>query len=301
MNEIFAKNLINAVAGKKVDVELDKDFLNMLDIAFSERIKGLEKTVLMMRFGQETIVRTTAIASRIGISSKYAKELLDSGLRNAESGLSLSYFKNDADTQRNLCFYFAELIRPLNEFSQQILQRAGRVHKVASFDLNANDPYFSEFDPDIKKTSFYVALIERLCAIDIDNCPPERLGCLCVEMSEAERRMPSYIPCIINREINCARVERSANIRSWHAQSFGAIELELGLHELPGLGDLADLLATKNIFKVKDALAYEAAELAPQIGNPNVKMLEKALIDLSNGAWKGYNQYWERYYSWEHQ
>ena len=31
----------------------------------------------------------------------------------------------------------------------------------------------------------------------------------------------------------------------------------------------------------------------------NVKIIQEALITLSNGVWKGYNQFWERYYSWD--
>ena len=82
MNEIFAINLINAVVGKKVNVELDKDFLNLLDLSFSERMKGMERTVLRIRFGQDRIVGTPSIASQLGISKDRAKELIDSGIKS---------------------------------------------------------------------------------------------------------------------------------------------------------------------------------------------------------------------------
>ena len=299
MNEIFAINLINAVAGKKVNVELDKDFLNLLDLSFSERMKGMERTVLRIRFGQDRIVSTPSIASQLGISKDRAKELIDSGIKYAKSSLNLSYFCNDAETQRNLCEYFRELLEPVKAYCEQISLRTARLRKVTSFNLDENDPFSTGTVPDVKRTSYYVALIDRLCSEDIANCPAERLGCLCFLLAEAERMKSTYLPFLINREINCAKAERRAKLNSWHTHSFTPGELELKLATVGNLGELCSNAEFVSEMSVKDVLAYEAAELAPKIGNDKVKAIQKALIVLSSGIWKGWNEFWERYYSWE--
>lgn len=298
MNATFALNLISAVVGKKVNVELDKDFLNLLDIAYSERIRGLERTALTMRFGQERLWSSAQIASQLGISKDYAKTLIDNGVSRAASCLNLNYFKDSPESQRNLCYYFYELLEPVFAYSQQIHERANQIHKFASFDLNENDPFSSESLPDIKKTAYYTILLDKFCTLDIANYPEEQLGCLCFLMAETERMRSSFLPCLINREINCAKAERAVPLKSWHARSFTATELEMDVRDVVEGDACADAFFDKHP-KVKDFLAYEAAELAAKIGNDNVKIIQEALITLSNGVWKGYNQFWERYYSWD--
>jgi|GEM_PF-2169038 len=291
MNEKFARNLINAVAGKKVDdIELDKDFLNMLDYAFSEKFYGVDRMILTYRFGQERIATTTMIARRFSISKDEAKSKIDSCVLRVGSMLNLNYFKYSVEDQRDMCFYFKDLLEPVFDYSKRIQDRANRIHETTSFDLNENDPFSNETLPDSKTTSYFIVLLDKLCSIDIENYPENKLGSLCVLMSVVNGLSTRHLKGLVNREINCARAERRSGLDSPRIGAFDSKLLDMDMKDIVG-DDICNITFPEKISKLRGFLAYEPAELAQKIGADNVETIEKKLIAMS--AWKGFDGYWK--------
>lgn len=294
MNTIFALNLINAVAGKKVEnIELDKDFLNMLDYTFSDKFYGLDRMILVYRFGQERIATSTMIAKQFRMSKDEAKIKVDSCVARVGSILNLNYFKYDTKDQRNMCYYFRDLLEPVFSYSKQIQERANVIHESASFDLNENDPFSNEALPDSKTTSYFVVLLDKLCSIDIEAYPENKLGCLCVLMSMVNGLTTRHLKGLVNREINCARAERRAGLESPRFGAFSSEQLDMDMKDIIG-DDIRNISLPEKISKLRNFLAYEPSELAQMTEVENVEIIEKKLIAMSN-SWKGYGDFWKKF------
>lgn len=298
MNETMATNLIRAVVGKKISPSFDKNFLTIINAAFSKRLNGLERSVLILRCGSDRTVPITRIATQLRMKKEEAQKLLDGAIEKARNSMSLRYFEESVESQRNLCHYFRVLFEPVVKYNHSISERATNIRKSHSFDIDEGDPFSNINYPDYEHTSFYISFIKELYHIDLDSYPDDRIGSLCVVMSEIERNLSRYIPCLVNREINCARAERRFGIKGWHCYKFTTDELNTPLQQIPGLEELASRKYLERYQTVGDILSYEAAELAGKIPNEDIKKVEEQLKAFSNGIWGGWNQYWDSYYAW---
>jgi hypothetical protein len=189
-----------------------------------------------------------------------------------------------------MCFYFKDLLEPVFDYSKRIQDRANRIHETTSFDLNENDPFSNETLPDSKTTSYFIVLLDKLCSIDIENYPENKLGSLCVLMSVVNGLSTRHLKGLVNREINCARAERRSGLDSPRIGAFDSKLLDMDMKDIVG-DDICNITFPEKISKLRGFLAYEPAELAQKIGADNVETIEKKLIAMS--AWKGFDGYWK--------